>query len=150
MAQLFTHQVGFGMDHDEPGDEVQEREKNATLVPVKNAQAGIPRDWKESGVPESIEVIPYQVKIIDQYEEQLANERISVFDQVDQGLPAKRGMELLGLKKSHFYKLLDDHRNGKDIVRNHKGTPKGGNRSTSGQVAALNKAFESHYEGLYQ
>ncbi|MDE1529283.1 Mu transposase C-terminal domain-containing protein [Pseudomonas sp. NPDC089408] len=135
------------MDHDEPGDEVQESEKNATLVPVKNAQAGIPRDWKESGVPESIEVIPYQVKIIDQYEEQLANERISVFDQVDQGLPAKRGMELLGLKKSHFYKLLDDHRNGKDIVRNHKGTPKGGNRSTSGQVAALNKAFESHYEG---
>lgn len=135
------------MDSDELEGEAQRLEKDGTLVPVKNSHDGIPRDWKESGVPSTNEVIPYQVRTIDYREEKLANERKSVFAQIDQGLPAKRGMELLGLNKSQFYKLLDNYRNGKDIVRNHKGTPKGSNRSTSGQIAALNEAFEKHYKG---
>lgn len=122
-------------------------ERNAQLAPVKNSHDGVPRNWKESGVPPSTEAIPYQVRTIDHREEQLASERISVFEEIDQGLPAKRGMELLGLKRSQFYKLLEDYRNGKNIVRQHKGTPKGGSRATSGQVAALSKAYEEHYKG---
>jgi len=135
------------MDNKHSEEEAHPLENTMALAPARNPYDGVPRDWKESGVPPSDEVIPSQVRTIDQREEQLADERRSVFEQVDQGLPASRGMELLGLKKSHFYKLLDDHRNGKNIVRNHKGTPKGGSRTTSGQVAALGKAYDKHYVG---
>lgn len=135
------------MDKSDLDEEAQPCEKTTALVPVKRPHEGVPRDWKESGIPPSNEVIPYQVRTIDHREEQLADERRSVFEQIDQGMSAKRGMELLGLKKSHFYKLFDDHRNGKDIVRNHRGTPRGASRTTSGHVAALSKAFENHYKG---
>lgn len=103
------------------------------------------RDWKESGVEPSSECIPYRLRSSNELEVQRAEERRLVFDQVILGLPVKRGMELLGLKKSRFYKLLDEYRAGRDLVRKARGTPKGSCRLTAGQLAALKKAYEQHY-----
>ena len=75
------------MGNDDLEEDNRRLEQNVQLAPVKNSQDGIPRDWKESGVPPSTEAIPYQVRTIDHREEQLASERISVFEEIDQGLP---------------------------------------------------------------
>ncbi|WP_095194324.1 Mu transposase C-terminal domain-containing protein [Pseudomonas sp. Irchel 3A7] len=114
---------------------------------IINPNHGIPRDWKESGVPPSKELIPYYERTIDEREEAIARERASIFDQVILGMSPQRGMSHLGLKHSQFYKLLNDYRNGKSLVRESKGTPKGSHRSTAGQIAALEKSFKNDYKG---
>lgn len=52
------------MDNKHSEQEAHPLENTMPLAPARNPYDGVPRDWKESGVPPSDEIIPSQVRTL--------------------------------------------------------------------------------------